>query len=249
MFVQIELLRLLLIAGCTMVLFFSPSSEGVAEVVTDPCGLEGSILRIGMTWDEESRLYAWSASGLELTETRKMAYSPPAVAPPGSVYAMGTWKWVGRSAGVPQDFLGSDVRLDTPFAVSPDGQLLVISVYPARGALQLSPSRKIALVDLKSRVLMRTIEAEYEVRALAWAPSGKYFAVLLSQDVTKEKWKGPLDWCACLVGHPISYYSLCAATYDLEGRRLCEKRVKEKLAHGRGYIVWEAAKEAKADLP
>jgi hypothetical protein len=249
MFVQIELLRLLLVAGCTMVLFLSPSSEGVAEVVTDPCGLEGSILRIGVTWEEESRFYAWSASGVELTETRKMAYSPAAVAPPGSVYALGTWRRVGHIAGVPQDLLGTNVRLDTPFAVSHDGQLLIISVYSPESELTSPPSRKIALIDLKRKAPIRTLEAEHEVRALAWAPSGKYFAVLLSQDVTKEKWKGPLDLFARLVGHPISYYSLYAATYDLDGRLLCEKRLAEKVPQGSGYVVWEAAKEGKADVP
>lgn len=239
MFVQMKLIRTLLFVSFAMVAFTSRLPDGRVETVLDKCGLEEGLLRIGVTGSEESYFYEWSASGLKLNEKRKGGFSTVDAAPPGSVYA---GRWDEHTTGVPQDFLGTDLRLDAPFAVSRDGQLLISAVYPAHGNLMLSSSRKLALIDLKRKYVVLNFHARFEVESLAWAPKGMRFAVLLNQDVTKEVWKSPLDWFARLVGHPISYHTLYAATYDLDGRVLCEKRLIEKLSIGCGYIVWERKK-------
>jgi hypothetical protein len=128
--------------------------------------------------------------------------------------------------------------------------LLVTSVYPAHGELRLSSSQKLALIDRKGKRLILSFDAWCEVESLAWAPSGRHFAVLLRQDVTKDVWRGPLDLWAALIGHRISYHTLYAAIYDLQGKPLCEKRLNEKLRHGGGYLVWEASKaETKKSGP
>lgn len=239
MFVQMKLIRTLLFVSCAIVTFISHLPDGRVETVLDKCGLEESFLRIGLTGSGKSYLYEWSASGLKLNEKRRGEFSPVDAAPPGSVYA---GRWDENTTGVPQDFLGTDLRLDAPFAVSRDGQLLISAVYPAHGNLMLSSSRKLALIDLKRKHEVLNFYARFEVESLAWAPQGNHFAVLLNQDVTKEVWKSPLDWFARLVGHPISYHTLYAATYGLDGRVLCEKRLIEKLSIGRGYVVWERKK-------
>lgn len=239
MFMQIKLMCILLFATCAMAAFTSPIPAVRAETVQDKCVPKEGFVRIGIAGSGKAWFYAWSAAELELTEKRNDEFSIVDAAPPGSVYA---GKWDEKAAGLSQDFLGADFRLDAPFAVSLDGQLLISGVYPAHGSLVESSSRKLALIDRKGKRLILSFNAWCEVRSLSWAPSGKYFAVLLSHDVTKEVWKEPFDWFASLVGHPISYHTLYAAIYDLQGKLLCQKRIMEKLSIGRGYLVWEAAK-------
>lgn len=242
MFMQIKLMCILLFATCAMAAFTSPIPDVRAETVQDKCGPEEGFVRIGIAGSGESWFYAWSTAGLKLTERRNDESFAEVNTPEESVYA---GRWNEKAAGLPNDFLGADLRLDAPFAVSPNGQFLISGVYPAHGSLVESPSRKLALIDRKGKRLVRTFDAWCDVRSVAWAPSGKHFAALLNQDVTKEVWKGPFDWFASLVGHPISYHTLYAAIYDLQGKLLCEKRIMEKLSIGRGYLVWEAAKTIK----
>jgi len=243
MFFKTRLLRTLLLVSCTMVALID-HLPGRAESVSDKCGLEDGLLRIAVTGSDKSYFYEWSASGLKLTGKRKGEFSTVDASPAGSVYA---GRWDEHVTGLTQDFLGTDLRLDAPFAVSRNGQLLISAVYPAHSDLMLSPSRKLALIDLRTKRLILSFRAWCEVGSLAWSPKGKYFAVLLSQDVTKKVWKSPLDWFAMLVGHPISYHTLYVATYDLDGRVLCEKRLVDNLSIGRGYIVWEQAEGTEGD--
>jgi hypothetical protein len=242
MFMQIKLMCILLFVLCAMASLTNPIPDVRAETVQDKCGPEEGFVQIGIAGSGKSWFYEWSSSGLKLTEKRNDESFAEVSAPEESVYA---GEWYEKVAGLPQDFLSTGERLDTPFAVSPDGQWLISAVYPGSGSVMLSPSRTLALIDRKSKRLVCNFQAQYKVKSLAWAPSGKHFAVLLSHDVTKEVWKGPLDWFASLVGHPISHHTLYAAIYDLQGKLLCEKRIIEKLSIGRGYLVWEAAKKSK----
>lgn len=239
MFLQLRLIIILLVfVSCSVFKFDGYLSAEEIQRVTGSCGPEEGLVQIGITGSGKAWFYEWSAYGLKLTGKRRKEFSPVSAAPPGGVYYHG--KWDEKATGLSQNFLGSDLRLDAPFAVSPGGLLLVSSVYPPKGELFLSQSSKLALIDRKNRRLIITFDAWCDVDSVTWAPSGKYFAVLLSQDVTKGVWKGPLDWVASLAGHPISYYTLYVATYDLQGKLLCQKRINEKLRIGRGYLVWEA---------
>jgi hypothetical protein len=242
MFMQLRLVTILLFICFFVVTFVARVIAGEIKPNQDKCVPEEGAVRIGITMPGKSWFYEWSPDGFKFTEKRKQEFSPVDVAPPGGVYYHGEWD--EKAAGLPQDFLGADFRLDAPFAVSPDGRLLVTSVYPANGDLFLSKSSKLGLIDRKNQRLIRTFDAWCDVQSLTWATSGKYFAILLEQDVTKKVWKGPLDWFANFLGHPISYYTLYAALYDFQGKLLCQKRLNEKLRHGRGYLVWEEAKKA-----
>jgi hypothetical protein len=77
------------------------------------------------------------------------------------------------------------------------------------------------------------------VHSLAFSPTDKYIAVLSKQDVTSQKWKGPVDWIAKLLGHPRQYNTLYVDIYNLDGEMICRKLLIEKLLQGRGYIDWE----------
>lgn len=203
----------------------------VCHIYADTCGFEGSGLRIYIAGMDESWSFIWSASGIE---KQKTAYSSV-----DSEDRLNMYRGSGdeRSAGLPQDILGADMRLDVPFAVSHNGQMLISSVYPNHTP-PLIISQKFAIIDLKTKRLLRIIETEHYVDSMAWSPTDKYFAVLLSQNVTSQKWKGPLDWISKFVGHPISYYTLYIAIYNFDGQFICKKTLIEKLAHGRGYIEW-----------
>jgi len=208
MFMQLRLVTILLFVSCSVFTFTGHLIAGDVKTNRDECGPEEGAVRIGITAPGKSWFYEWSTAGLKLSEKRNEDFSEVGAAPPGGVYG---GRWDEKAAGLPQNFLGAEFRLDAPFTVSPDGRLLVTSVYPAHGEFRLSSSSKLALIDRKSRHPIVTFDAWCDVESLTWAPSGKLFAVLLSQNVTKKVWKGPLDWFADFLGHPISYYTLYAA--------------------------------------
>jgi hypothetical protein len=239
MFMQLRVIIIFLFLTCYVVTFAGHVIAGELKTNRDKCGPEEGVVRIGITGSGKAWFYEWSPAGLKLTEKRKQEFSTVGTAPPSAVYA---GEWDEKAAGVPQDFLGADFRLDAPFAVSLDGSFLVTSVYPAHGEFRLSPSPKLALIDRKNKRLIRTFDAWCDVRSVTWAPSGKFFAILLNQDVTKEVWKGPLDWWGKQIGHPLTYHTLYAAIYNIQGKLFCQKRLNEKLRIGGGYLVWETAK-------
>ena len=115
--------------------------------------------------------------------------------------------------------------------------MLIASIHPNNAVL--IPSRKIALIALISKRLVSVIETEYGVDSLAWSPTGRYFAVLLSEDATGQKWKGPLDWISRSLGHPIPYNTLYIEIYNSDGKFICRKLLIKKLPYGRGYIDWQ----------
>jgi hypothetical protein len=248
MSLQPKLVFILLFASCAFVSFTGDLLAREAETERDECGPIEGFIQIGIVGSGKSWFHEWSRSGLKLTEKRNGRFSPTDTAPRGSIY--GGRRWDEKAAGLPEDFLSAALRLDAPFAVSPDGELLVSSVYPAHSDLADSPSRKLALINRKNKRLIHTFDARWNVDSVAWAPSGKNFAILLRQDVTKDVWKGPIDWWANMVGHPISYYTLYVAMYDLQGKVLCEKRLNERLPLGYGYLTWKASKaETKKSGP
>lgn len=205
--------------------------QRVAYIHADTCEFEGHGLRIFISGTDKSWLFIWSAKGIE---KQIIAYFTVDSDERNNVY---TGSGAKRSAGLPQDLFGPDARLDAPFASSHDGKMLIASIYP--NSIALIPSRKFVILNLKSKKVLHVVEAEYSVLSLAWSPTDKYFAVLLSQDATGQKWKGPLDWISKFLGHPISYNTLYLSIYNLDGQCVCKKVLIEKLAHGRGYIDWQ----------
>lgn len=124
-----------------------------------------------------------------------------------------------------------------PFALSRDGRMAVSAVHDR--ADFLSRSRELAVIDLGARKVLHLVKMDYDIESVTWFPTGRNFAVLLSEDVTKQLWKGPLDLLGDLVGHPRSYYTLHAVIYTLDGEVACKRPIMEKLLNGQGYIDWE----------
>jgi len=144
---------------------------------------------------------------------------------------------------LPQTLLPRDKQFNVPFDTSHNGELLIAGVQERREGsgllLPLDPGRQFAIVDLKKSEIVRIIDSEYKVQALAWAPDNKYFAVLNKQDVTDHVFKGPSDWLASLVGHPISYYTFYLTIYKPDGTSVCTAQVAKKLPDAMSYIDWE----------
>jgi hypothetical protein len=202
-----------------------------AHVCADDCNIAGDGLRIYISGSDESWLFSWSAMGIEKqTISPSDAYSGDRL----NVYRGSGDK---RSESLPQDLIGPNLRFDVPFALNNGKTILLSAIY--HDSVVLIVSRKFAIIDITSRKVLRIIEEDYDVLSLGWSPTDNYFAVLLSQDVTEQKWKGPLDWISRFLGHPISYYTLYIAIYDRDGQFLCKKLLIEKLPYGRGYIEWK----------
>jgi WD40 repeat protein len=220
------ILKLILIVIANMV--FMP---WVANIYADGCNSLGSGLRINISGMDESWLFRWSASGIE---KQKGVYSGEEFYKRLNIYKGPGDK---RSGELPQNLISAGTRFDVPFAVSHNGQMLISSIYPDR--IVLIPSNRFAIIDLKSGKLLRVIETGDYVRSLAWSPTDKYFAALIGQDVTSQKWKSPMDWIAKFLGHPRQYNTLYVGIYNLGGEMLCRRLLIEKVEQGSGYIDWE----------
>ena len=219
-------LKLILIAMANLVLM-----SCVPKAHVHGCYSLGSGLRISISSPDEAWLFTWSGGGIE---KQKSVYSGQ-----DFEFRLNVFRSTGdeRSRRLPQDLLGGGMHLEVPFAMSHKGEMLISSIYPEGHTLLTS--KTFAIIDLKSRKLLRVIDAEYFVRSLACSPTDKYFAVLVAQNVSSQKWKDPLDWLGELLGHPSQYYTLYVDIYNLEGEMVCRKLLIEKLRSGRGYLDWE----------
>ena len=220
------MLKLILIAMANLVLM-----SCVPKAHVDGCNSFGSGLRINISSSDNAWLFTWSASGIK---KQKSVYSWQ-----DFEFRLNVYRFTGdkRSSKLPQDLLGAGMHLEVPFAVSHNGEVLISSIYPE--GYTLRTSKTFAIIDLKSRKLLRVIDTGYFVESLAWSPTDKYFAVLSSQNVTSQNWKGPGDWLSGFFGHPRHYYTLYVDIYNLEGEMVCRKLLIEKLLIGRGYLDWE----------
>jgi hypothetical protein len=216
-----------LVVLIVIIMVYSPCDS---YVYADTCGSEGSGLRIRINGTDESWLFVWHANEIE---KQKIAYSSLDLGQRSNVHKPSGDE---GSAGLPQGLFGLDMRLDAPFAVSQSRQTLIACIHP--NAIALIPSDKFAIIDLRSKEVLQVIKTEYYVWSLAWSPRNEYFAVLLQEDVTSQKWRGPRDWFSKLVGHPISYNTLYVAIYNSDGKFICKKPLIEKLVKGRGYVEW-----------
>ncbi|MEF8770625.1 hypothetical protein [Candidatus Accumulibacter contiguus] len=232
MLVRLVIRSFLLIAT---VLAFGYATADQASNSNEACQIPEGRIRATVTGSEEYWVYEWYGRLVNLVQNNKQPLSVLGTAPEGAVYG---GKWNLQKSSNPQEIMGRESRLDTPFAVSADGGWLVAAIYPPSGQLSLSPSRKVALIERKTSRVARVVDAQREIMSLAWAPSGKYFAALVSRNVTDSKLKTPKDWFAKGIGHPIPYYSLGIAIFGLDGRLICEQHLKQKLAYGQGYLSW-----------
>ena len=127
-------------------------------------------------------------------------------------------------------------EFNIPFDISQNGELLIAAIYEKS---QIShPSQQFAIVDLKKQKIVRINDSEYRIEALAWAPDGKNFVVLYSQDVTDHVFKGPIDWLASLAGHPIGYWTFYLTLYQHDGTEVYTEQVEKKLPNAMSYLDW-----------
>ncbi len=131
----------------------------------------------------------------------------------------------------------SNVQFNVPFDISQNGDILIAAIHDNK--LMIFPAKKLAIVDLKKQKIVRIIETNDKIRSLALAPDSKYFAVLYAQDVTKQVFKGPKDWLADFVGHPISYYTFYLTLYQPNGTLVCTEQIEKKVPLADGYLDWE----------
>lgn len=207
----------------------------VPSAYSDTCSSYTSDLKIYISWrpydENESWLYIWQANKIQ---KQKASYLPK------ERTNVGLGASDKRSESLPQSLmLPDDKRFDTPFEISRNGELLIAAIY--RNTVALFPSKIFALVDIKRKRIIRILEAGDYVHSLAWSPDGNYFAVLYSEDVTKETLKRflPLNLFADLVGHPISYDTFYLSIYDAAGKLLCTQNIIEKIPIGEGYLDWQ----------
>jgi WD40 repeat protein len=141
-----------------------------------------------------------------------------------------------RSENLPQTLLSPDKQFNVPFDISQNGDFLIAAIYNKSEIL--FRSRQFAVVDLKYQKIVRIIDAEHSIGSLAWAPDGKYFAALSEQDVTKQVFKGPLDWLAEHLGHGNYYGTFYLTIYKSDGTSVCTEQVATKLPNAMSYIDW-----------
>jgi len=207
----------------------------VSSASADECGFEGTSIRVYVEWEGfwgfgPYRAFIWNAEGLKKIKKP----SPPEHPNSGTnVYGERADK---RALHLPQELFRPDRHLNVPFALSLDGRMVVSAVYDKDDFF--SPSKEFAVIDLKAKRLVHLVKTDYYIESVTWSPTGRYFAVLFRENVTKQLWKGPLDLFAGLVGHPRSYYTVHVMIYTLDGKVACRRIIMEKLLTGDGYIDW-----------
>jgi hypothetical protein len=206
----------------------------VQSAGADKFDFEGTDIRVYVRWNGSYRAFRWTAEGLEKIKNPSPPYDPRSrtnVARPFGDEL---------SSELPQQLLPPDMRFDVPFAVSRDMRMAVSAVHGADESF--SACQRFAVIDLTAKRLMHLVHTDYYIESVTWSPTGRYFAVLFSENVTKQLWKGPLDLLGGLLGHPRSYYSVHAAIYTVEGKVICRRTVMEKLLNGQGSIDWMVVK-------
>jgi len=201
------------------------------SVGADTFDFDGTSIRVYVQWDGSYRAFRWNAQGLEKIKNP----SPPD--DPESRTNVARPFGDERSSDLPQELFLPDRRLDVPFAVSRDRRMAVSAVHGRANTLPLS--QEFAVIDLGARKVLHLLKMDYYIASVTWSPTGRYFAVLLRENVTKQLWRGPLDLLGGLLGHPRSYYTLHAVIYTLDGKATCKRTIAEKLLNGKGYIDWE----------
>lgn len=208
-----------------------------AELLTNTtCAVTEGHIQIEITGNSRSWSYLWTGGNLVLSKRSWKAFSPAGVAPRGSVYGDFFYNET-HLLGVKRDIFSEATRLNAPYTISPDGGLLIATVYPAHGALSASPQNGFVIVDLPSGAIIRRVDATFAIDAFAWAPSSNQFVALLSEEI--DVWKGPIERLAANTGHGVPYYSLHVAVFRKDGSLVCTRLVRKKERYGSGYVVWK----------
>lgn len=150
-----------------------------------------------------------------------------------------------RAEHLPHNLLNSNKKFNVPFDISKKEGLLVSAVH--NGSNMDHKAKEFAIVDLKNQKIIQRLETEYGIGSLAWSPDSKYFAVLYAQDVTKDVFKGPIDWLAEYLGHGNGYWTFYLRIYLPDGTPVCTEEVAKKISNAMSYIDWEMKKQFRTD--
>jgi hypothetical protein len=209
-----------------VIIFLLGSSVLASECKNEPLGLSVYFFSEGDQWS-----VTWMNDG---KHKKKANYYNARKEPIRTNVHESSGNW--RAEKLPLGLLSSKEMFNVPFEVSQNKELLIAAIYEDSHISY--PSQRFAIVDLRKQEIVRIIEAEYQVRSLAWSPDSKYFAVLYERDVTKQVFKGPLDWFAELLGHGISYSTFYLTIYHADGTAVCTEEVAKKKPRAMSFIDW-----------
>ena len=233
----ILLIPAIVIAGTLIEIAFATEivAETASNVSSTSCGPREGVIRVEITGSRDAWSYTWSYNSMRLLELPDKAFVPSAIANPGTTYG-GSWPDVHTS--IPQDFVGSEWRLDVPASLT--NKKLVATVYPSEGDYKLSMARHLVIIDVQQKLILQDIYTEKKITSLAWSASLRYIVVLHSETVSK-RWKSMRDFIAIWSGHPIPYQSISLSLYDaVNGKLTCTLPIQDELAYGLGYVTWSA---------
>lgn len=201
------------------------------------CKVREGQIQIEITGNSRSWSYQWADNRLTLKKRHWKAFSTVGIEPLGSVYGNFIYQSM-YIEGIKRDLLGDSTQLNAPFAISPNKQSLVATIYPAHSAISWSPQKRFVIVNMLKNAPVRIVDTQHELGAFAWSPSGDYIAALLSEDV--DAWKSPVEKLAASTGHGVPYYSLYVALFLKDGTFNCMRLVRKRERYGSGYVVWKA---------
>jgi hypothetical protein len=141
-----------------------------------------------------------------------------------------------RADRLPHALLSPGKQFNVPFEISQNNNLLIAAIHKKSGVM--SAPNQLAIVDLKGQQIIRTIESEYNIESLAWAPDDNVFVVLYRQDVTKQVFKGPIDALAEHIGHGNYYWTFYLTIYRPDGTAVCTEKIAKKLPNAMSYLDW-----------
>ena len=212
-----------LLGGC-----FNPMDRAIVKTfATVDCArtIDGVIrfkLRPYPDRDSTSR-FEWSGAGYRLLGRDEMGIERKRA-------------WGPEVQYIQRDVLGPGTELVAPYALSPDGALLVAVVGMPGTYREYSP--RLAIVRLVDAKVLSSVELTGVIDALDWSPRGDAVVVLDRGNPLVDK-ETLMERYAKSIGHEIPYADMTLTIVSTDGKKICATTPANRLPYGHGSVRWD----------
>ena len=183
---------------------------------------------------DEASQYVWTGSSFRRVGFVPVGKDLISRFKPGSFYQ---WNYWGSDvADISRSAAGSNTMLGTPYAGSGDGNWFVAGALTT-GARDVAPMR-LVLLRRDSQAVVRILERNDSVAAVAWSPDSDALVVLSRAERYGKKTLR--QWFAAAIGHPIPFAKITLSVFGRDGSLRCSIVPSENLPYGDGYVRWDA---------
>ena len=181
-----------------------------------------------------TELYQWAGTEFRRVGTVPRDETFDQQFPEGSLYQWN--RWGANAPGVSRSAAGPGTILTTPYSVSANGRWLAAGLQE-QNKTSFRPSR-LALIDLNTSTLARTIELGGTINSISWHPNAE--ELLIASDVERYGRRTLRERFASAIGHPIPYSDIKLFVVGLDGSVRCSVFAARNLAYASAIARWDA---------